>query len=81
MGAILTGNCQIQPDRFHPQRWWREIAETRATVVHYLGVIAPMLLKPARRATSDRHTVRFGIGAGVEPQLHAAFEAALRLSR
>ena len=44
MGAILTGNCQIQPDRFHPQRWWREIAETRATVVHYLGIIAPLLL-------------------------------------
>jgi crotonobetaine/carnitine-CoA ligase len=41
MGAILTGNCQIQPDRFHPQRWWREVAETGATVVHYLGVIAP----------------------------------------
>jgi crotonobetaine/carnitine-CoA ligase len=44
MGAILTGNCQIQPDRFHPQRWWREVAETRATIVHYLGVIAAMLL-------------------------------------
>ena len=31
MGAIVTGNCQIQPDRFHPQRWWREVAETGAT--------------------------------------------------
>ena len=40
-GAIMSGNCQIQPDRFHPLRWWREIAETRATVVHYLGIIAP----------------------------------------
>ena len=50
MGAICTGNCQIQPDRFHPQRWWREIAETRATVVHYLGIIAPLLLgQPAER--------------------------------
>lgn len=29
-GTILSGNCQIQPDRFHPLRWWREIAETRA---------------------------------------------------
>jgi crotonobetaine/carnitine-CoA ligase len=25
MGAILTGNCQIQPDRFHAQHWWREV--------------------------------------------------------
>src|SRR6185295_8721278 len=38
MGAILTGCCQIQPDRFSPQRWWREVTETRATIVHYLGV-------------------------------------------
>ena len=57
MAAILTGNCQIQPDRFRPQRWWREIAETRATVVHYLGIIVPLLLGQAaqrRRARATR---------------------------
>ena len=74
MGAIVTGNCQIQPDRFHPQRWWREVAETGATVVHYLGVIAPVLLKLAPGAHERQHKVRFGIGAGIEPELHAAFE-------
>jgi crotonobetaine/carnitine-CoA ligase len=74
MGAILTGNCQVQPDRFHPQRWWREIAETRATIVHYLGIIAPLLLNQPPHEDERRHTVRFGIGAGIEPQLHAAFE-------
>src|SRR5215203_6256937 len=74
MGAILTGNCQIQPDRFHPQRWWREVAETGATIVHYLGVIAPVLLKLPPGEHERRHRVRFGIGAGIEPELHAAFE-------
>jgi acyl-CoA synthetase (AMP-forming)/AMP-acid ligase II len=74
MGAILTGNCQIQPDRFHPQRWWREVAETGATIVHYLGVIAPVLLKLAPGEHEKRHKVRFGIGAGIEPELHAEFE-------
>lgn len=74
MGAILTGNCQIQPDRFHPQRWWREVAETGATIVHYLGVIAPVLLKLEPGEDERRHKVRFGIGAGIEPELHAAFE-------
>ncbi|MGZ5910464.1 MAG: AMP-binding protein [Reyranella sp.] len=74
MGAILTGNCQIQPDRFHPQRWWREVAETDATIVHYLGVIAPVLLKLPPGEHERRHKVRFGIGAGIEPELHAAFE-------
>jgi crotonobetaine/carnitine-CoA ligase len=74
MGAIVTGNCQIQPDRFHPQRWWREVAESGATIVHYLGVIAPVLLKLPPGEHERRHKVRFGIGAGIEPELHAAFE-------
>ena len=80
MGAILTGNCQIQPDRFHPQRWWREVAETRATIVHYLGVIAPLLLNQPPGEDERHHKVRFGIGAGIEPQLHAAVRTALWLS-
>lgn len=74
MGAIVTGNCQVQPDRFRPQRWWREVAQTGATVVHYLGVIAPVLLKLPPGEHERRHKVRFGIGAGIEPELHAAFE-------
>jgi acyl-CoA synthetase (AMP-forming)/AMP-acid ligase II len=74
MGAIVTGNCQIQPDRFHPQHWWREVAQTGATVVHYLGVIAPVLLKLPPGEHERQHKVRFGIGAGIEPELHAAFE-------
>ncbi len=74
MGAIWTGNCQIQPDRFHPHSWWSEIAKTRATVVHYLGVIAPLLLAQPPGEDERRHRVRFGIGAGIEPQLHAPFE-------
>ena len=75
MAAILTGNCQIQPDRFRPQRWWREIAETRATVVHYLGIIVPLLLGQAASADERAHQVRFAVGAGVEPELHSAAEA------
>jgi len=74
MGALWTANCQVQPDRFHPQRWWTEVAETRATVVHYLGVIAPLLLAQPASEDEANHTIRFGIGAGIEPQLHAAFE-------
>lgn len=71
---MLTGGCQIQADRFNPTRWWDEVRQTRATVVHYLGIIVPMLLgmKPSER---DRnHEVRFAIGAGAEPQLHDIFE-------
>lgn len=71
---LLTGNCQIQPQRFQVSRWWEEIRENDATIVHYLGVIIPMLLKQPESELDRAHKVRLGYGAGVEPQLHAQFE-------
>ncbi|MBO0710873.1 MAG: AMP-binding protein [Acetobacteraceae bacterium] len=72
--VMQTGSCQIQPDRFHPERWWKEIRQTRATIIHYLGVIVPMLLARPEGDDDRSHSVRFGLGAGVEPQLHSVFE-------
>lgn len=72
--AMLKGNCQVQTDRFHVSRWWTEVRESRATVVHYLGVVVPMLLSQPASPLDREHAVRFAIGAGVEPQRHASFE-------
>ena len=74
LGMMLIGGCQIQPDRFHPRSWWRDVVETRATVIHYLGVVAPMLLNQPDDPLERAHGVRFGWGAGIEPDLHAVFE-------
>ena len=73
--AMLKGNCQVQTDRFQTSRWWTEVRESRATVVHYLGVVVPMLLGQPPGPGDRDHVVRFAVGAGVEPQRHAAFEA------
>jgi crotonobetaine/carnitine-CoA ligase len=72
--AMLSGSCQIQADRFHPNRWWPEVSQTRATIVHYLGVIVPLLLGMPECVEERNHAIRFGLGAGVEPQLHGLFE-------
>lgn len=72
--VLLTGNCQVQTDRFQPSRFWTEVRESRATVVHYLGVVIPMLLNQTASPRDRDHHVRFGFGAGVEPQLHSVFE-------
>jgi acyl-CoA synthetase (AMP-forming)/AMP-acid ligase II len=71
---LLSGGCQVQTDRFQPSRWWTEVAESRATIVHYLGVVVSMLLNQPPHPLERTHRVRFGYGAGVEPQLHARFE-------
>lgn len=72
--ALLKGNCQVQTDRFQPSRWFTEVHESRATVVHYLGVVVPMLLNQPPHPLERDHRVRFAIGAGVDPQRHAEFE-------
>jgi acyl-CoA synthetase (AMP-forming)/AMP-acid ligase II len=72
--VMLRGNCQVQTDRFSPTRWWTEVHASRATVVHYLGVVVPMLLGQPPSPLDRGHRVRFAIGAGVDPQRHADFE-------
>ena len=73
--AILTANCLILPARFSPGRWWRDVLGTGATVIHYLGVMPPLLLNQPPVPEERAHRVRFGLGAGVEPELHALFES------
>lgn len=70
---ILSGGCLVQLDRFHPRTWWRDVAESGATIVHYLGVMPAVLLNLAEKHPS--HRVRFGFGANANPKDHAAFEA------
>ena len=69
---ILSAGCLVQLDRFHPRTWWRDVAETGATIVHYLGVMPAVLLGLPDEA---KHCVRFGYGANANPKDHAAFEA------
>jgi crotonobetaine/carnitine-CoA ligase len=71
---ILTGNCLVMPDRFHPSTWWQDLVATRATAIHYLGIVPPILLKQPPCAEERLHTARFGLGAGLDPELHAKFE-------
>ncbi|MGH7311747.1 MAG: AMP-binding protein [Candidatus Rokuibacteriota bacterium] len=73
-GAILTANCLAQPERFSPSRWWKDVVNARATIIHYLGVMPPLLLNQPEAPEERAHHVKFGIGAGVEPELHARFE-------
>lgn len=74
MAMLLTGGCLIPLDRFHPTSWWSSVRESRATVVHYLGVMPAMLMKAQAAVQDSEHGVRFGFGAGVDRSLHEAFE-------
>jgi acyl-CoA synthetase (AMP-forming)/AMP-acid ligase II len=75
LAMILAAGCVVQLDRFHPKTWWRDVAHSRATIVHYLGVMPAILLSLAPTGLDRAHRVRFGYGANANPKDHAAFEA------
>jgi len=75
MGMLFSGGCLIILDRFHPKTWWADAVETGATIFHYLGVMPAMLLNMPESDKEDAHGMRFGLGGGVDPALHAAFES------
>ncbi len=75
MVVLLTGGCLVQLDRFHPTSWWDSVRASRATIVHYLGVLPAMLLGAPADTRDREHHVRWGFGAGVDRRHHASFEA------
>ena len=74
MAMILSGSCIVPLDRFHPATWWQSVAECDATIMHYLGVMPAMLMSLPDAPHDRSHAIRFGFGAGLSGELHAAFE-------
>ncbi len=73
MAMVRIGGCLIVLDRFHPRTWWHSVRESRATIIHYLGVM-PSMLMASPDPREREHLVRFGFGAGVDRRLHEAAE-------
>ena len=51
-----------------------EINYSKATIFHYLGLMAPILLKRKKSNYEEIINLKCGIGAGIEPRLHQKFE-------
>jgi acyl-CoA synthetase (AMP-forming)/AMP-acid ligase II len=75
MAMVLGGGCLILLDRFHPSSFWDSVHASRATCLHYLGVMPAILMAAPPHPLERAHAVRFGFGAGVERSLHAPAEA------
>ena len=74
MAMLSVGGSLTMLDRFHPRSWWASVRDSRATCLHYLGVMPSMLMSAPPSEQDRAHTVRFGFGAGVDKLLHAPFE-------
>ncbi len=74
MAMMMTGGCIIQLDRFHPSSWWETVRDSGATIIHYLGVMPAMLMGMEKTEAEYNPGIKFGFGAGVEPDFHMHFE-------
>lgn len=74
MGMITVGGCLTVLDRFHPSSWWDSVRKSKATCIHYLGVMPSMLMGAEPSELDKSHNVRFGFGAGIDKKLHEIFE-------
>lgn len=75
MAMFMSGGCLVQLDRFHPSSWWQSVRDSRATALHYLGVLPAILLALPESPDDDfSQQIRFGFGAGVNPAHHERFE-------
>jgi acyl-CoA synthetase (AMP-forming)/AMP-acid ligase II len=74
LAMVMTGGCIIPLDRFHPRSWWQTVRDSKATILHSLGVMPSMLLGLDPSPNDREHMVRFGFAPGVDPRYHARFE-------
>lgn len=74
MAMVTVGGCLCVLDRFHPSSWWSSVRASNATCLHYLGVMPTLLMNAPASSDDQQHCVKFGFGAGIDPELHEAFE-------
>ena len=72
--AVVTQNCLITADRFHARSWWKDVVASGATAIHYLGIMVPALLNLPEAPEEKQQKVRFGFGAGCDPEGRARFQ-------
>ncbi|MGE5145170.1 MAG: AMP-binding protein [Candidatus Eiseniibacteriota bacterium] len=74
MAMVLSRGTLILLDRFHPSTWWPDVAETQASIIHYLGVMPAILLNIDKTPAERAHKIKFGFGANADPVQQVAFE-------
>ena len=58
--AILTANCLDPARALQPAPLVADVVATRATIIHYLGVMPPLLLNQAPAPEETAHRVKVG---------------------
>ena len=75
MGSLAAGASLTLVDRFSASRFWDQVRESKATVVNFIGMMMPVLLKQEPVAGDLDNTVRLFYGSpALAPELIQEFE-------
>ena len=75
MGSLAAGASLIVTDRFSASRFWNQVRESRATVVNFIGMMMPVLLKQPPSDGDRDNAVRIFYGSpALAPEVLEGFE-------
>ena len=75
MGSLAAGASLTVVDRFSASRFWDQVRESKATVVNFIGMMMPVLLKQEPAVGDRDNTVRLFYGSpALAPELIQEFE-------
>ena len=75
MGSIAVGASLVVVDRFSASRFWDQVRESRATVVNFIGMMMPVLLKQPTTDSDPDNAVRVFYGSpALAPEVLGEFE-------
>jgi crotonobetaine/carnitine-CoA ligase len=73
IAALMGGFQLVMLERFSASGFWDDVRRHRATHIHYLGSVLPMLLKQPERPNDREHGVRIAWGGGCPADVWHAF--------
>lgn len=76
MGSLAAGASLVMVERFSATRFWEQVRQSGATIVNFIGMMLPVLLKQPQTEAERDHAVRLFYGSpAFPPDVLAAFEA------
>ncbi len=78
---LVAGGAVIVRERFSASRFWRDVAESRATIVQYIGELGRYLLHAPASLWDTQHEVRIAVGNGLATDVWQPFQERFRIPR
>ncbi len=82
VGAMLSsGGSVVIRDRFSASRFWGDVAQSRCTIVQYIGELCRYLLQSPPHKAETGHAVRLFCGNGLRGDVWPAFQDRFKIPR